>query len=190
VTEHLSKRGRQILAAALLVLAVTLFWAGLVWPLLGYLEAAADKRRVELASLSRDRAVLSQDANVQRALRTVKDSPRWNRLYVFDRPDQAVLQFETDLRDLIKATANPSSMTAVATSTQGSLSRMAVKVALSMPIDQWTEVLNRVKSSSKLMQLRNVTMQASDYQPVGSNPVISIQAEFVAYFFKTPNSHS
>jgi hypothetical protein len=184
MTTRVSRRAQKLLAVLLLVLASACLWKGILAPIVTYGEGLSQRRGADLAALSRDRAVLSQDPQVIETLNALGRNTRWNRLYVSDKSDQALLQFETDVRDLVKAATNATSMTAEPIVAQGLLSRMGVRVSLSLPIDQWTDLLVRLQAHAKLLELRNLTIQAPDYQPVDSNPTLSIQAEFVGYLFK------
>jgi hypothetical protein len=181
MTMTLSARRRRGAAIALLGLAMILLWMGLIEPIAGYIHRTAFERKADLASLSRDRALLAQDVAIQSTLSTLAQSPRWTRFYQSQKTDQAVLQLQTDLREIFKAPNNPTSMTVQPAVQRGPLTRLAVKITLSMPIDQLTESLGRLQAHTRLLQIENLTIQAPDYQMRDTNPTLSIQAEIIGF---------
>jgi hypothetical protein len=184
MTDHLSLGQRRIVAIALLVLLVALIWVAIVAPLFEVFQTRADERGSDLRALSRDRALLAQAPQIRDTLVTIEQSPRWGRFYPGEKPDKALVQMEGDLRELLKAPNNPTSMVAQPAAPKGSLTQLAVKVTLSMPIDQWTDALSRLQAHSKLLQIKNLTIQSTDYQAADTNPLLSIQAEIVGFLVR------
>lgn len=182
--ESLSPKQQRILALVLLFLAGALLWAVILEPALEHRHSGADNRHAVLRALQRERGLLAQEPKVRVALTALEQSPRWARFYDTQKPDQAIFQLEKDLRGIIKA-SSPISMVAEPASAQGPLTRIAVQVSLSMPIDQLAETLARVQSHSKLLKIDRLTIQAPDFQSVDTNPTLSIQAE-IAGFLVTP----
>lgn len=185
MTRNFSVLQQRCAAIALLGIALALLWMGLVEPITEYFRQSAYERRTDLDSLSRDRALLSQDTSIQATLAVLGKNPRWARFYEAQKPDKAVLQLETDLRDIFKAPNNPTSMTALPVAIEGPLTRLAAKVTLSLTIDQLTESLGRMRSHAQLLRMINFTIQAPDYQMPDANPTLTIQAEIVG-FMVTP----
>lgn len=181
---------RRCLAIALLGIALALLWLGLLDPLVNYFRHSADERRAQLDSLSRDRALVSQDAGTETTLTTLRTSPRWARFYETQKADKAVLQLQSDLREVFKAPNNPTSMTAVPVVVEGPLSRIATKVTLSLTIDQLTESLARLRSHAQFLKIESLTVQAPDYQMADTNPALSIQAEIVGFMVTTPGGRT
>jgi hypothetical protein len=189
MTRTLSAFQQRCAAIALLGIALVLLWMGLVGPIAEYFRHSAYERRADLDALSRDRALLSQDADIQITLAALGKNPRWTRFYETQKVDKAVLQLETDLREIFKAPNYPTSMTASPVVIDGPLTRVAAKVTLSLTIDQLTESLDRLRSHAQLLQIQNFTIQAPDYQMPDTNPTLSIQAEIVG-FMVTPTGGS
>ena len=177
---------RRCVAVALLGIALALLWLGLIDPIANYFRHSADERRADLNSLSRDRALVSQDAGTEATLTTLGTSPRWTRFYETQKADKAVLQLQSDLREVFKAPNNPTSMTAVPVVVEGPLTRIATKVTLSLTIDQLTESLARLRSRAQFLRIENLTIQAPDYQVADTNPTLSIQVEIVGFMVTTP----
>jgi hypothetical protein len=185
VTRTLSAVQRRYIAVSLLGIAIALLWLGLIDPLANYFRHSADERRANLNSLSRDRALVSQDAGTETTLTTLRASPRWARFYETQKADKAVLQLQSDLREVFKAPNNPTSMTVVPVVVEGPLTRIATKVTLSLTIDQLTESLARLRSHAQFLRIESLTIQAPDYQIADSNPTLSIQAEIVGFMVTT-----
>lgn len=183
----LSSVQQRCVAVALLGIALALLWLGLIDPLAAYFRHSADQRRADLNSLSRDRALVSQDAGTEVTLTALGTSPRWARFYETQRADKAVLQMQSDLREVFKAPNNPTSMTAVAVVVEGPLTRIATKITLSLTIDQLTDSLARLQSHTQLLRIESVTIQAPDYQMADTNPTLSIQAEIVGFMVTVPS---
>jgi hypothetical protein len=187
VMDELSSRARRFTALLLLAATAVLLWVAMVAPLLNYGRSASEARASNLRSLSRDRALLALEPKIRSALDATNHSPRWTRFYESRKPEQAVLQLETDLQELLKSPNNPTSMIAQPASMRGALTRVRVKITLTMTIDQLAQTLARIGSYSKQLQIESLTIQAPDYQAVDSNPNLSIQAE-IAGFMLTPKA--
>jgi hypothetical protein len=181
----LSSIQKRCVAIALLGIALALLWLGLIDPAASYVGHSADQRRAALISLSRDRALVSHNADTQSALAVLAKSPRWSRFYDTQKTDKALLQLQTDMREIFKAPNNPSSMTGLPAIIEGPVTRIATKVTLSLTIDQLTESLARLSSRAQLLRIESLTIQAPDYQIADTNPTLSIQAE-IAAFMATP----
>jgi len=181
MTASLSSRQQRVLAVGLFSLTIAAVWFGIIAPVLASIESAADSRASALRTLSRDRALVAQAPVIRTALTAVAQSPQWSRLYEGPKPDQAILQLETDLRAIVKAPNALLSMTAEPPVSQGPLTRVAVKVALTLPIDAWTDALSSLQRNPRLLRLETVVIQAPDFQAVDTNPPLSIQAEIVGY---------
>jgi hypothetical protein len=179
--EALSAPQRRFLAVGLFVSVLLILWAAAVDPLISVIRSSGDDRRADLRALSRDHALLANDREVQKALTTATQSPRWSRLYDSQKPEKAVLQLETDVRSLINTPNNPTSMIALTPTNRGPLTRIAAKVTFSLPVDQFAAFLGRVQAHSKLLQIENVTVQAPDFQNANTNPPLAIQADVVGY---------
>jgi Type II secretion system (T2SS), protein M subtype b len=181
VIDGLTAVQRRLAALTLLAVTVGLLWLGLADPLIGYLRNGAEERLADLRALNRNRGLLVQEPQIRDALAAQAQSSQWARLYDSQKADKAVLQLESDLRELLKSPNNPTSMTAQAASTHGPLTRIAVKVTLSMPIDQWVATLERLRAHAKFLRIENLIIQSADYQVVDSNPTLAIQAEIAGY---------
>ena len=190
MTLALSSLQQRIVALALLAMALGLLWMGMVTPIADYFRHSAFQRRADLDSLSRDRALLSQDAATQATLKALAASPRWTRFYETQKADKAILQLQSDLREIFKAPNNPTSMTGLPAVIQGPLTRLGTKVTLSLTIDQLTESLGRLRSHAQLLQIEILTIQAPDYQMADTNPTLSIQAEIVGFMVSPPGGHT
>lgn len=181
MTTELPPRLQRILAIGLLIAALLLVWGLILDPLLTFVNARGDDREAQLRALARDTALVVKDPKIKEALAAATASSRWARLYDGDKPDKALLQMETELKNLIATPNNPTSITAVPTITKGLLTRIAVKVTLTMPIDQFGAFLGRLQAHSKLLQIDALTVQAPEYQAPNTNPSLAIQAEIAGY---------
>jgi Type II secretion system (T2SS), protein M subtype b len=190
VTPNLSSIQQRWAALALVAMALTLLWMGLINPVTDHLRRSTDERHAALDSLSRDRALVSQDTATQSALGKLTATPRWARFYATQKADKAALQLQSDLREIFKAPNNPTSMTAVPAVAEGPLTRIAAKVTLSLTIDQLTESLARLNSHAQFLRIENLAIQAPDYQIADTNPTLSIQAEVVGYMVSDPGGRT
>lgn len=179
--ESLSTRQRRSVALILLCCAVSFIWLAFVGPLFQFVRHHEEATEATLTSLSRDRAMIAQDAQIQAALTQLDNSTRWTRFYQSDKPEQAVLQLETDIRGIFQAPNNLTSMTAQPMEKKGPVTRLAVKVTLSITIDQLSEALGRLNSHARLLQIGNLAIQSPDFQPSDGNPTLSIQTEIMGF---------
>jgi hypothetical protein len=182
----LSASQRRFTAVALAGIVCLCLWFGLVMPLDGYIRQGEFERRAQLAALARNRALVKQDGDVNDALKSLKESARWARLYETQKADKVGLQMQGDLRAIFKAPNNPTSMSAQPAAIVGPLTKVAVKLTLSMPIDQLTDSLGRLQSNAHFLSIENLTIQAPDYQAADTNPLLAIQIE-VAGYMVTPD---
>jgi hypothetical protein len=185
--DTLSARQQRLLALSLLWFAIMALWFGVLYPIVETVRASGDERQAILRAVSRDRALVSQAPAIQSALTSLEQSPRWARFYASQKADQATLQLETDLRTLLTMPNALTSMTAEPATVQGPLTRIAVKVTLSMPIDQLAQTFAMLQSYVRLLHVDSLTVQAPDNQASDSNPRLTIQAEIVG-FMLTPKT--
>jgi hypothetical protein len=181
VIESMSPRLQRVAALAILGIVVTAVWLVLIIPIVDAVESRTFARHAALRTLGHDRTLVAQAPAIRTALASVESSPRWGRLYESQKADKATFQLETDLRALFKIPNTLASMTALPPVVQGQLTRIAVKVMLSMSIDQWAEALGQMQMNTRLLQLENVTIQAPDFQLPQTNPTLTIQAEIVGF---------
>src|SRR5258708_1540778 len=134
MTRTLSPVQQRCIASAAFGVALALLWLGLLDPVAGYFRHSPQQRRAGLNPPSRDRALVSQDSSTQTGLTAIGSSPRWARFYETQKADKAVLEMQSDLREVFKAPNNPTSMTAVPVTVEGALTRIATKITLSLTI--------------------------------------------------------
>jgi hypothetical protein len=168
---------QRLLAIGLLGTTLALAWLSIVHPITTYLHERTEQRGISLRALRRNRALVQEAPAVQAALASVEQSARWQNFYVSEKPEAATLQLESDLRAIFKATNNPTSMTAEPATPQGSLTRVAVKVMLSMRVDQLAEALDLLHRQTRHLEIESLSIQAPDLQAADSNPMLMIQAE-------------
>jgi hypothetical protein len=190
VTRVLSPIQQRCIALVLLGVVLLLLWLGLIDPIAAYFLHGSEQRRSELNGLSRDRALVAQDGNTAGALAAIGASARWTRFYETQRADKAVLQMQSDLREVFKAPNNPTSMTAVPASMEGPLTRLSTKVTLSLTIDQLTESLARLRAHPQLLRIESLSIQAPDFQAADTNPTLTIQAEIVSFMVTAAGARS
>ncbi len=181
MTKDLSPRIQRIIALGILAAILLFVWGIILDPLLHFISARGDDREARLRALSRDHALAVRDPKIMGSLAAVAASPQWARLYGNHKLDKAALQMETDLKELIATPNNPTSITALPTANKGLLTRIAVKVTLNMPVDQFAAFLSRLQSHPRLLQVDNLTVQAPEYQAANTNPALAIQAEIAGY---------
>jgi hypothetical protein len=165
------------LAIALLVATLASAWLAIVSPITTYLSERTEQRGISLRALRRNRALIQAAPAVQAALASVEHSARWQNFYTAERPEAATLQLESDLRTLFKGTNNPTSMTAQPATSQGGVTRVAVKVTFSMRVDQLADALDLLHRQTKHLEIESLTIQAPDLQAADTNPLLLIQAE-------------
>jgi hypothetical protein len=186
----LSARQQRLAALALVGWCACAVWYGGAGPALDHLESQTEARRAALRDLGRDRALIAQAPALQTALTAVEQSARWSRLYEIQKPDQATLQIETDLRAIFNAPNTLTAMTAEPAVAQGPLTRLGVRVSLSMSIEQWTAALEKLQQHPRLLQLESLTIQAPDYQSLDTNPTLTIQGEVVGFMATAKSGHT
>jgi hypothetical protein len=180
VTPEVKQRARRLAALALLAASAATVWLAIVEPALNYIAVAAEERGISLRALKRNRALLRERPAIEAAQATVEQSPRWRNFYTGPRPEAATLQMETDLRAIFKDSNNPTAMVAEAPSMHGSVRRLAVRVTLSMRIDQLAEALDRLQKQPRQLRVESLTVQAPEFQGARANPLLTIQAEITA----------
>jgi len=171
---------RRGAAVGLLGAVLAVAWLGGVEPSFAYIDVAAEARGISLRALKRNRALLRDSSAIQAAQSSVEQSPRWRNFYSAPRPEAATLQLETDLRTILKDSNNLTSMTAEAPLLHGPVTRIAVRVTLSMRVDQLAEALDRIQKQPQMMRVESLTVQAPDFQGAQANAVLTVQAQITA----------
>jgi hypothetical protein len=167
-------------ALGLLIALLTMLWLDVAVPILDQFDERAELRGISLRALKRDRALLRQEPAIQAALAAIEQSPRWRNFYEAEKPEAAELQLETDLREILRPSNNPTSMAAESAVSFGSATRIGVRVTLSMRVDQLADALDRIQKQSRQLRVESLTIQAPDYQGENTNPTLSIQAQISA----------
>jgi len=181
-----SRSQQRILALALAALVIASLYFALLHPLITYLNERDEERAAALRLLGRNRALVQQAPQIRTALDSVARSSQWSRFFEAQKPTDATLQLETDLRTLITAPNQPTSMIAEPPAAQGPLTRVSVKVTLSVTIDQLSDLLARCRQHPRFLKIENLVVQAPDAQVVDANPLLSVQAE-ISGFMVTPS---
>jgi hypothetical protein len=180
VKAELTKAARRAAALGLLGALIATVWLGLVEPVIDYLDSAAVTRGISLRALRRNRALLRQSDAIRAAQTSVEQSPRWRNFYDGPRPEAATLQLEADLRAILRDSNNPTSMLAEPATTHGPIIRIAVRVTLSMRVDQLAEALDRLQKQPRQLRIESLTIQAPEFQGAQPNPLLTVQAEISA----------
>lgn len=181
MTPPLTPRIRRLIAFALLAVVLSFAWFCVVQPVTNLLIDQQERRAIALRTLKRHRSLLATQPAIEASLATVKESPRWRNFYSDRTPDAASLQLQADLRSLLKDSHNPTSMFAESPVTQGPATRIAVRLTLSMRIDELAVALDRLQKQSKQLRVENLTIRAPDIQSAQSNPVLIVQAQISAW---------
>jgi hypothetical protein len=174
-------RVQRLIAIGLLGASLALFWFALASPIADYIDAHAEQRGISLRALRRDRALLQEAPAVQAALSSVDRNVHWQSLYESPEPEATAVQLEADLRALLKSTGNPTSMTVVPPVARGPVTRIGVKVSMSMRVDQLAQTLELLQRQPKRLQIESLIIQSPDFQPADTNPMLTIQAEIVGF---------
>lgn len=176
MTTELTQAARRIAALGLLGALLAALWFGAIEPTADYLSTAAVQRGIALRAVKRNRALLHQSAAIHAAQDTVEHSPRWRNFYEGPRTDAATLQMESDLRAMLRDFNNPTSMTAEPPKVHGTVTRIGVRLTLSLRIDQLADALDRIQKHSQQLRVDDLIVQAPEYQGAQANPTLSIQA--------------
>lgn len=187
MTSEFTHKAQRVIALGLLAGLLAIVWLGIALPIWGYIDGTADERGISLRALKRDRALLRDGPAIQAALASVQHSSRWRNFYDGPRTDAATLQMETDLRAIFKDSNNPTSMIAEPAAAHGSVTRIAVRVGLSLRIDQLADALDRIQKQPRHWQIESLTVQAPDFQGTQPNPTLTVQAQ-IAAMMVTPGS--
>lgn len=187
MTPELTHRAQRVFALGLLGALLAMVWLGIAQPIWGYIDGIADARGISLRALRRNRALLREGPTIQAALASVEHSSRWRNFYDAPKTDAATLQMETDLRAILQDSNNPTSMIAEPATSHGSVTRIAVRITLSMRVDQLADELDRIQKQPRHLQIESLTVQAPEFQGTQPNPTLTVQAE-IAAMMVTPGS--
>jgi len=176
MTSNITQMTRRIAAVSLLVSLIAVLWFGAIQPIGEYLSTAADERGISLRAIKRNRALLRESSAIRAAQDTVEHSPRWRNFYDGPRTDAATVQMESDLRAILRDSNNPTSMSAEPPKVHGTVTRIGVRLTLSMRIDQLAEALDRIQKHPQQLRVEDLIIQAPEYQGGQVNPTLAIQA--------------
>jgi hypothetical protein len=187
MTAAFTRRAHRLIALGLLGALLAIVWFGIAQPVWSYIDGIADERGISLRALKRTRALLREEPAIQAAMGSVEQSSRWRNFYDGPKTEAATLQMETDLRAIFKDSNNPTSMIAEAAASRGSVTRIAVRITLSMRVDQLADALDRIQKQPRQLQIESLTVQAPEFQGTQANPTLTIQAQITAMIV-TPGS--
>ena len=171
---------RRWLAVGLLGLLLVTVWAGIIEPVVDYLDTATLARGIALRALERDRALLQQADAIKEARKSVDQSPRWRNFYEGPKAESATLQLEADVRAILRDSNSATSMVAAPAISHGPVIRIAVRVNLTMRVDQLAEALDRIQKNTRLLRIESLTVQAPEVQAAQTNPPVTVQMEVSA----------
>jgi Type II secretion system (T2SS), protein M subtype b len=180
VNSELISRAGRVFAFAILGLLLLLLWLAVIQPIWNSIDTGLENRGIELRALKRNRALLLEQSAVQAAVAGVERSPRWRNFYQTQTPEAATAQLETDLRSLFRDSNNPTSITAEPAISRGTLTRICVRVTLSVRVDQLADALDRLQKHEKQLRVETLIIQAPESQSPQTNPTLSVQAEISA----------
>jgi hypothetical protein len=180
VTPELTAAGRRALASGILVLLLAILWLGVAQPTWNSVASGVESRGIALRALKRNRALLRERPAILAAAAAVEQSPRWRNFYQNQSAEAATLQMETDLRAIFKESNNPTSIAAQPAASRGTVTRIAVRVTLSMRVDQLAQALDRLQKHTQQLRIESLTIQAPEMQSPQANPALTVQAEIAA----------
>jgi hypothetical protein len=183
MTSELNRRARRVAAVSLLGALTGIVWLGVAQPIFSFRDAAADARGIALRALKRNRALLREGAAIQAAEASIEQSARWRNFYEGPKAEGATLQLETDLRTIFRDSNNPTSMVAEHAVLRGPVTRIAVRVTLTMRVDQLADTLDRIQKQPRQLRIESLTIQAPEFQGAQANPMLTVQAEIAALMF-------
>jgi Type II secretion system (T2SS), protein M subtype b len=180
VTSELMPRARRIVAFAIFGAVSLTLWFAVFQPIWDSIDTDLENRGIALRALKRNRALLLERSAVQAAAASVERSPRWRNFYQNQTPEAATVQLQTDLRSLFKESNNPTSITAEPAIARGPLTRISVRVTLSVRVDQLADALDRLQKHERQLRVETLIIQAPESQSPQTNPTLSVQAEISA----------
>jgi hypothetical protein len=184
IISQLQPGTQQVVAFGFLGGLIAFFWLGLAHPMLTMSNDRAERRSIALRALKRDRALLHGSDAIEAALAAVDQSPRWHNFYEAQKAEAATLQLEADLRTLLKESNNPTTMSAESAIENGPVTRLAVRLTLSMRIDELATALDRIQKYSKQLRIESLTIQAPDVQNPAANPILTVQAVIAGWMVR------
>jgi Type II secretion system (T2SS), protein M subtype b len=180
MSQELRRSVQRWFAIALLGMLLVSIWSGMIAPVVDYLDTAALSRGISLRALKRNRALVRQADAIIEARRSVDQSTRWRNFYEGSKPESATIQLEADIRTILREANGPTSMSAEPAIVRGPVTRIAVRVNLSMRVDQLAEALDRIQKNARQLRIESLTVQAPDFQGTQTNPPVTVQAEVSA----------
>jgi hypothetical protein len=168
---------RRVLALSLLAAVLGLGVNVMAVPVIQSFRDSDDGRRFALKTLRHDLALGRSDAAVLSAATLATSDPHATRWYAMGK-ETAQTAIESDVRGLV---ANPAitqaAMAPMPPALVGPLTRLGVKLSLTLPIDQLAELFARLAAHPKMLVIENLMVQAPDYQAIDSNPALTVQMD-------------
>ncbi len=180
MTPELTHRARRLAALGLLAALLGVVWLTVAQPILTFKDSGGEERGIALRALKRNRALLRESDAIQAARVSIEGSARWRNFYPGPKADSAQLQLQTDLRTIFKEFSNPTSLIAESPSVRGAVTRIAVRVTLTLRVDQLADALDRIQKQPRQLRVESLMVQAPEFQVPQANSMLTVQMEITA----------
>jgi hypothetical protein len=169
---------RRFVAVALLPFAALLLWVAVVLPVTALYESQVQWRTEATDTIAQAQGATVLLANATEQLRSLPAAPLWTKLYSVSKPGSAASMVQTDVNGILAAShAVIQSITPLASTPSGDLSKVGLRVAASMTIDELKVFLNSVTTHPRSLRVEKLSVLAPSVQMAAQNPMLTVTVE-------------
>ena len=179
----MTARARRLLALALLLGLAAGAWFAVLQPLLDWRARAEERLAEAAATLARHRAVAGQAEAIAREAAALRDVAERESLFL---PGASEGQAAAALQDVIKAAvaaadARADSIQALEASPQGALTRIGMRVRLSVDTASLQRLLHALESGRPVVLLEGVYVRARSFREDAQERNLDLRFDAVGF---------
>lgn len=180
---------RRSAAIGILVLMAALAWTLLIAPVAGLLTAQQDWREATHGKLARYRTLVDNKGAIESALSTLQANVSWQGLYQAPEPVAASTALLSEFRALLDPQkVSIQSIQPMEAESLGPITRVGVRVSLSLTIDQLRSLLERMQSHAHALRADNVIVTAPQAHSPDENPQLLVHMEVSGFMPSAPGT--
>jgi len=184
IADHVSAlppRVQRALALLFVPAALLAICASLLWPALHAYHAQLEWRDMAAHTLARQRGLAAIEATVREQLTALPRLESWQRLYR-EAQGSAAIALQSDISGALSAShARPQSFTPIAPTSAGPLSKVGLRVAAAMTIDQLRELLHQIEALRHFVRIERLVIVAPPLQRPEENPALTVTLEVFGF---------
>ena len=182
--ERLPMWQQRLIVLATLASMLAVVAATLLFPLLHSWQSHREWRNGALRELALARGLATQHDAYTQLVGTLNAGARPGRVWS-GTADIAATSLQSDVRAMLDAShATLQTIQPLPNKQDGLFQDISYQIALTATIDQLSDLVHRIDSSTKILTLDQVVVTAPEYQDPTTNPTLSVRLNISGYVSK------